>query len=195
MLTLCLDTAYKYLSLALIEDDQLIAAIDEPCFKRQSELVFVRMGELFKQAKKQPLDIDAICITKGPGSYTGVRIAMSIAKTIAEVKGITLYTISTLKLYAGNQADTAVILDARAERIYYGRYNYSEVLIPDQILSLKDFKDDALHSIGDLTLIGQKEKMPLISACFLKTKDSWEKVDNVAYLTPLYLKESSAYQK
>ena len=100
MLTLCMDTAYKYLSLALIEDGKIIAAIDEECFKKQSELIFVRLGDLFDIANKEPLDIDSVCISEGPGSYTGVRIAMSIAKTICEVANLVLYKIYNFLVFA-----------------------------------------------------------------------------------------------
>ena len=81
MLTLCIDTAYKYLTCALIRDDEIIASYSKECFKRQSEMVFSALEEIFDQAKVARDSIDSLCITKGPGSYTGVRIAMSLAKT------------------------------------------------------------------------------------------------------------------
>ena len=84
MLTLCIDTAYKYLTCVLIENDQIISSYFEECFKHQSEEVFVALDRIFKEAGKSRDDIDSICISEGPGSYTGVRIAMTIANCIRE---------------------------------------------------------------------------------------------------------------
>lgn len=193
MLTLCMDTAYKYLSLSLIEDGKLIAAIDEECFKKQSELIFVRLGDLFKTANKEPLDIDSVCISEGPGSYTGVRIAMSIAKTICEVAKFDLYTISTLKLYAGNNDNTLVLLDARAKRVYMGAYDAGKEVVKDCVKEISEVDLGNFNLVGDLSLFNKEDVMPKISECFLNTMDSWVKQDNIAYLVPKYLKESEAY--
>lgn len=193
MLTLCMDTAYKYLSLTLIEDDKIIAAIDEECFKKQSELIFVRLADLFKMANKEPLDIDSVCISEGPGSYTGVRIAMSIAKTICEVAKFDLYTISTLKLYAGNKPNTMVLMDARAKRVYTAVYDNNNVIVEDSVKEIAEVDLADYNLVGDLSLFGKEDKMPKISECFLATKDAWVKQDNIAYLVPKYLKESEAY--
>ena len=92
MLTLCIDTAYKYLTCALIQDNHIIGSYCKECFKKQSEEVFLALDETFKQANVERKDIDSICISEGPGSYTGVRIAMTIAKTIGELLKIDVYT-------------------------------------------------------------------------------------------------------
>ena len=152
MLTLCIDTAYKYLSLALIRDDQLLYGIDEECFKHQSEMVFVKMQELFENAGIRPNDIDSICISDGPGSYTGVRIAMTIGKVIAAVNKIDLYTISTLQLYANGEKDTMVILDARAKRVYVGLYDGIDQVIKDQVCELDKIDLGGHNLYGDLYL-------------------------------------------
>ncbi|MDO4198469.1 MAG: tRNA (adenosine(37)-N6)-threonylcarbamoyltransferase complex dimerization subunit type 1 TsaB [Erysipelotrichaceae bacterium] len=193
MLTLCIDTAYKYLVLALIEDDHIISSYCEPCLKRQSEEVFVRMEELFRNSGKERKDIDSICITKGPGSYTGVRIAMSIAKVIGEVLPCDVYTISTLRLYASNNEKTMVLMDARAKRAYVGVYDKEECLLEDTTMYLDeiDIKDYSL--VGDASLFDKEDSYPNLAEAFLMTKGSWEKVENIAYLTPEYLKESEKY--
>lgn len=195
MLTLCMDTAYKYLSLSLIKDGEIIAAIDEPCFKKQSELLFVRLQTLFEEAHLKPLDIDSVCISEGPGSYTGVRIAMSVAKTICEVAKLDLYKISTLRLYANNQEDTMVVLDARAKRAYVGIYDHSKIVMEDQVQYVEEIELGKHHLIGDLSLFGQEDYMPKISECFKNTQAVWEKQENIAYMVPKYLKESDSYYR
>ena len=74
MITLCMDTSHIYLSLALIRDDEIIGEVQEECWKHQSEEIFPKLEEMLSKLSLKSDDIDQIVITKGPGSYTGVRI-------------------------------------------------------------------------------------------------------------------------
>ena len=195
MLTLCIDTAYKYLTVCLIQDNNLLASISNECFKRQSEEIFVALDELFNKSDIKKEDIDSLCITSGPGSYTGVRIAMTIAKVYCEVKKISLYKISTLRLYAGNKDKTMVVMDARANRAYVGVYDKNECILKDCIKELQDVDSKDYDVVLDGALIGKENKMTDIPKCFLDTKDSWEKVEEINFLAPDYLKESNEYYR
>ena len=195
MLTLCLDTAYKYLTCVLMEDEEIIEARSFECFKRQSEEVFMVLDEILKASDRKILDIDSICITKGPGSYTGVRIAMTIAKVIASVKGLDLYTISTLRLYANAKANTMVLMDARASRAYVGVYDGLNIIKDDSVQELKEIDCGNYDVIGDGHLIEKEDKMFNIAECFKNTKAIWEKVDDIDHLVPAYLKESESYYR
>lgn len=195
MLTLCIDTAYKYLTLVLMEDDKIIDSISFECFKRQSEEVFVYLDKLFSESKIDKKDIDAMCITKGPGSYTGVRIAMTIAKVLCQVKDIKLYTISTLRLYAGNHEKTMVIMDARANRAYVGVYDKETCLLEDCAMELKDIDTKDYNIVLDGSLVGKEDVAPNIPECFLACKNLFEEVENINHLAPEYLKESTAYYR
>lgn len=195
MLTLCIDTAYKYLTVCLIRDNELLTSISNECFKRQSEEIFVALDELFNKSNIKKEDVDSLCITSGPGSYTGVRIAMTIGKVFCEVKDISLYKISTLRLYAGNKEKTMVIMDARANRAYVAVYDKKECILKDCIKELKDIDAKDYDVVLDGSLIGKENKMPDIPKCFLDTKDSWEKVEEINFLAPDYLKESNEYYR
>ena len=154
MLTLCIDTAYKYLTCALISDNKIISEISFECFKKQSEELFVCLKKVFEQVNMNPKEIDSICISEGPGSYTGVRIAMTIAKTIGELFNIDVYTISTLKLYAGNKENVMVLMDARANRAYVGIYDKETVILQDCAIELEKINKENYCVIGDGSLIG-----------------------------------------
>lgn len=193
MLTLCIDTAYKYLTCALIKDEELIADISVPCFKKQSEELFVTLKQVFDEAKINPKEIDSICISEGPGSYTGIRIAMSLAKTIAQVLPCDLYTVSTLRLYASGNPKTMVIMNARADRAYVGVFNNNEIIIDDHIDEIKMINPMDYTVVGDGLLVNKIDNYPDIGEAFLKTKSVWKKVDNIAFLVPKYLKESESY--
>ena len=195
MLTLCIDTSYKFLALALIKDQELIAKYNEECFKGQSEALLVKVKELFEKVGLEPLAIDSICIAKGPGSYTGVRIAMTLAKVMASVARLDLYTISTLRLYAGGREKTMVIMDARANRAYIGIYDRDKILLNDCVMDVSAITFDDYDVVGDASLIGKDDVKVDIATSFLNTKDYWEKVDDIDHLTPNYLKENSAYLK
>lgn len=195
MLTLCIDTAYKYLTCALIEDDQVLSSYSKECFKKQSEEVFSALEQVFTNSGRDKRSIDAICISEGPGSYTGVRIAMSIAKVMGEVLPCNVYKISTLRLYAANRENCMVIMDARASRVYCGIYNKEQVIMEDQAIEIKDVDVKDFTVVGDGALVGKENDYGDIAEAFLKTRLYWEKVENIAYLEPKYLKESESYYR
>ena len=79
MKTLCLDSAHKYLVIGLYENDRMICGTANLSWKRQSETIFPELMRLMKEAGWDSDDVDEVVITDGPGSYTGVRIAMCLS--------------------------------------------------------------------------------------------------------------------
>ena len=195
MLTLCIDTAYKYLTSALIHDDEILSSYSEACFKRQSEEVFNALEDVFRKAGVNKREIDSICISSGPGSYTGVRIAMTIAKVIGEILPCDVYIVSTLRLYAGNRPNCLTLMDARAGRAYVAVYDEGKAVMEDTILPIEEIDAEDRNVIGDASLLGKEDDFGDIAQSFLTTKPYWHKVDEIAYLTPDYLKESESYLK
>lgn len=194
MITLCMDTSHVFLVLALIKDDQLIASVQEECWKKQSEQIFPKLIALCETAGVEPDDISQAVISKGPGSYTGVRIAMTVAKVFCAMKKIPLYTIGTLQLYAGNET-CRVLTDARGKRAYTNIYEEGRALEEDSVLE-NDAIKEAYHGekiIGDGHLIGCEDCWPDIAENFLKTEALWQKADNVHLVVPEYLKSSESY--
>lgn len=197
MKTLCMDSAHRYLVLALYEDDQLLQSVEYQAWKRQSETLFVELNRLMDLAHWTPDDIDQVVITDGPGSYTGVRIAMSVAKVFCTRKKKPLYTISTMQLYAGMCEHAFVMLDARSSRAYCGVVEQGR-LVEESILTLEEaaqrLATETYTLFGDCELI-DKESAPLTFARnFMAVKDSWKIVENVHTLVPRYLKEQDAYK-
>ena len=195
MLTLCIDTAYKYLTCALIKDDKVISSYSESCFKRQSEEVFHALEDVFTSAEVNRREIDSICISSGPGSYTGVRIAMTIAKVIGQVLPCDVYTVSTLRLYAGNRKNCMALMDARAGRAYVAIYDEGKTVLTDTILPVEAIRAEDHNVIGDGSLLGKEDDYGDIAQSFLAVKPYWHKVEEIAYLVPDYLKESESYLK
>ena len=80
MITLLLDSSSHHLSVALVKGDKILSFIDEKAFQTQSELMVQRIYELLVREKVTPADVKRLIVAYGPGSFTGVRIAVTIAK-------------------------------------------------------------------------------------------------------------------
>ncbi|MBM6832195.1 tRNA (adenosine(37)-N6)-threonylcarbamoyltransferase complex dimerization subunit type 1 TsaB [Faecalicoccus acidiformans] len=196
MISLCMDSAYKQLVLGLYEDDALLAGISLEAFKKQSETIFVELNKLLGQTKLDYKDIDRIVITKGPGSYTGIRIAMTIAKVLCSQMHKELYTISTMQLYAGLEPSANVILDARSHRAYVAHLEKGKIIGGTQILDLEDVKKFLEAHPGKVfgdALLSETETSNFLKN-FIDLKAEYQKVENIHALVPDYLKESDAYK-
>ena len=191
MITLCLDTSHTYLVVALIQDDTLLDSYSEPCPKQQSEKVFPVMIELLEKNHLGRDDIDQVVITKGPGSYTGVRIAMSIAKVLRSIKHIPLYTIGTLRLYAGDKK-CRVVLDARGKRAYTAVYENGKEIEAPNVKAIDEISESGMI-VGDGALFGKDNDYEDLAENFLLTKPEWHLEENVHLVVPDYLKDKDAY--
>lgn len=196
MISLCMDSAYKNLVLGLYEDNRLLAGIAKEAFKQQSETIFVELNKLLEQTHLDYKDIDRVIITDGPGSYTGIRIAMTIAKVLCTQMHKELYCISTMQLYAGLEPSANVILDARSNRAYIAHVENGKIQGEAQVLPLEEVKTMiAQHPgtlMGDGYLLDEEAK----SSDFLKNfiEVPARKIENIHALVPQYLKSSSAYK-
>ena len=119
----------------------------------------MELNRLLKETGLDYKDMDRVIITKGPGSYTGIRIAMTIAKVLCSQMHKDLYTISTMQLYAGIEKQANVILDARSQRAYVAHVEDGQIQGNTQILTLDEVKEFIETNpgilLGDADLIGQ----------------------------------------
>ena len=192
MITLCMDTSHTWLVIGLIKDDQVIGKVREKCWKKQSEELFPRLTALMNDCHLQPEDIDQIVISKGPGSYTGVRIAMTVAKVFCAMADKPIYTVSTLLLYAGKK-NCRVVTDARGKRVYTCLFFDGKALEEERAVEIENLEIGDVNIVGDGALVGRQDEWPDIVDNFLELKDEWEKHDNVHLVVPEYLKSSASY--
>ncbi|MBQ1299776.1 MAG: tRNA (adenosine(37)-N6)-threonylcarbamoyltransferase complex dimerization subunit type 1 TsaB, partial [Erysipelotrichaceae bacterium] len=160
MYTVGVDTSHQFLLLALLKDDKLVEGVQLDCFKHQSEYLIPEISKLLERHGLEASDIDSFVVAQGPGSYTGVRIGMTMAKVLGSLMNKDVYTLSTLQLYAGVE-DCYVIMDARARRVYVGRYKDGKPLMEDTIYTndrMKEIIDSGANVIGDLHLFGQEDR-------------------------------------
>lgn len=197
MIRLAMDTSFHFLTLALFKDDALLVSIQKEAYKQQSETIFTELDALFNSVHLKPTDLNEIIVTHGPGSYTGLRIAMTIVKILGTIAPIQVYTLSSLQVLAGLEKNVSILIDARAERVYFARYLDGVPLVDDGVYPLEEAKSfihegDRLY--GHLNLLGLEERWPKYATHFIDLKSFWIKVEAIHTLAPRYLKEHSAYQ-
>lgn len=196
MITLCMDTSTQFLVIALIRDDQIVAKFQEKCWKKQSEELFPRLMDLMKEAGLEPEDIGQVVVSEGPGSYTGVRIAMTVAKVICAMRNLPIATVGTLQLFAGMEPRARVVLDARGGRVYTAVYEYGVLSGTVEAKPCEEVKAEILEAetvIGDGSLVGREDQIPDLADNFLALKDQWKYAENVHLVKPEYLKSSESY--
>ena len=197
MYTVGVDTSHQFLLLALLKDDRLVEGVQLDCFKHQSEYLIPEIKKLLERHHLEAKDIDSFVVAEGPGSYTGVRIGMTMAKVLGSLMNKDVYTLSTLQLYAGLE-DCYVIMDARARRVYVGRYKDGKALMEDTVYPndrMQEIIDSGEKVIGDLHIFGKEDIYGNLAQHFADLRDFWKKVSNVDLLTPKYLKSSEEYLK
>src|SRR6185312_10126528 len=97
MIWLGIDTANTPLSIAIVKDGELLAEENSAMAVNHSLRAMPAIEELLAKVSITPSAIDAIAVSEGPGSYTGVRIGVTIAKTLAWTLNKPLFGISSLK--------------------------------------------------------------------------------------------------
>ncbi len=195
MYTIGIDTSHQFLVLVLMDENKIVDYIQKDCPKLQSEYIVLELDKLLKNNSILLDEVKNVVVTIGPGSYTGVRIGLTVAKILGSIVGKTLYTLSTLQLYAGTD-NALVLMDARAKRCYVGRYNNGASIVEDTVLTNEEIKEmfnSDVTLIGDLHLFGKENYYPDIAGNFMLLKEMWNKVENVDVLTPVYLKSSQEY--
>lgn len=197
MKTVFLDTSYKTMTIACVEHKQVVAFYHEEAFKRQSELAMSVLDESIKEAGWVPREIDEIVIASGPGSYTGVRIAMTIAKTLAAISDIRVKTITSLEIFVESPDKTLVLFDARSERAYVGMFENRKYIQGPLVCTVDQIKEliesETFIVKGDGHLLGKTDSFTLNKQEVITLVENAKLVEDVDHLKPLYLKEMSAY--
>ena len=83
MNSLILDSSDKYLEVSVAVDNKIVIRTAYECWQKQSENMIPEIDKALKEANIKPKEINEILVTVGPGSYTGVRIALTVAKVYA----------------------------------------------------------------------------------------------------------------
>jgi len=138
VLTLALDTTSRTMSVALLQDDQLVAELFADAGKQHAETLLPAIAHVLDEAGYVARDIDLFACATGPGSFTGVRVGLSTAKGLARAFERSLVGVSSLEALAMNGILSPLVicpmLDARRSEVYTALYRPD----PDGFLELVD---------------------------------------------------------
>ncbi|HEX7370781.1 MAG TPA: tRNA (adenosine(37)-N6)-threonylcarbamoyltransferase complex dimerization subunit type 1 TsaB [Rhodanobacteraceae bacterium] len=159
MKLLAIETSTEACSVALLQDDHILDR-SELAPRRHAELVLPMAEELLAEAGIARSQLDAIAVGQGPGAFTGVRLAISVAQGLAFALDIPVLPISSLAALAmqapSNGAAILAAIDARREEIYAGTFrhganNLVEPLDRERVLAASDLNlpsADAWNVLG-----------------------------------------------
>ncbi|WP_243292905.1 tRNA (adenosine(37)-N6)-threonylcarbamoyltransferase complex dimerization subunit type 1 TsaB [Bacillus sp. FJAT-47783] len=146
MTVLSIDTSNYPLGVALVNEQKVIGEFITNIKKNHSVRAMPAVEQLMKDCDIQVDQLTKIVVAEGPGSYTGVRIGVTIAKTIAWSKNIPLVGVSSLEALAANgqyfNGYICPLFDARRGQVYTGLYEYEKemkTILPDENILLSDW--------------------------------------------------------
>ena len=212
-----IETSTTVCSVCISEDAKCKCFRENFAGNNHSELIGVFVQEILAESGFQPKDLDAVALSIGPGSYTGLRIGTSFAKGLCYGSNLKLITIPTLKIIAQNAKekynieDDALLcpmIDARRMEVYCCVYDskLNEVRATEpQIIDENSFadilEDKKIYFFGNgaakckpfithENAIFLSEVYPLATSMIKLADESFESKDfaDVAYFEPFYLK-------
>ena len=212
MYTLHIDSTTKLCSVAISKDDKLLELTEVNSDQLvHSEKLHLFIEECLLKAKVKLSELKAINVSKGPGSYTGLRIGVSAAKGLAYGLSIPLISVDTLEAMAdsvssANDAVLIPMIDARRMEVFCSIHQNGKCLrtVSAEVLeesSFSEFNDKKVFFFGD----GAAKAIETLNPNFtfvdeIKTSSSnlirlgWLKYnasdfENIAYFEPFYLKD------
>ena len=205
MRVLALDSSGIVASVAVVEDDTLVAEYTVNYKKTHSQTLLPMLDEIVKMTELDLKTIDAIVVAKGPGSFTGLRIGSATAKGLGLALDKPLVGIPTVEALAYNLYDVngliCPIMDARRKQVYTGIYRYEDhrlMTVKDQmavgieeLLSMLNDVGEAVTFLGDgvpvfKDIIADKLTVPF---SFAPAHLSRQRAGAVGALGVLYYKE------
>lgn len=133
--TLLLDSSNTSLTVGLVKEDSLIESISYEAWQCQSEHMIPEIDKILNKHSVSKDDINGVVVSNGPGSYTGVRIAITIAKVIGVALGVDVYPVSSLQILKNGKKPSICLVNARSNRSYIGVYENEKCLLNDQIMT------------------------------------------------------------
>lgn len=203
MILLAIDTSTDFLSLAVMRDGNTLAKFHEKTDRRHSILLVPMIDKLLKKARLKLKQVDCFVISIGPGSFTGLRIGVTVVKGLAFSLKKPVITVPTLDIIAYNargfKGVVCPVLDARKKKVYASLYRSDGesvkkisryLLLPLDELLKKTAKYDKVLFLGDTKENSfKKDWHPRAEVAAILAKDDIKKKRFVKPedLEPMYL--------
>lgn len=212
-----IETATQTCSVALSVDGELIALKEETATQLHAKNLTLFIQDVMQQASLSYQHLDAIAVSKGPGSYTGLRIGVSTAKGLSYALDKPLIAIDTLKMMANGflvenasyEAYVCPMIDARRMEVYTTLYNSTlQIINPTCAKIIDESSFEVELSANQITFIGDGalKCLPFLkndnavfselnfnSAAYMTALAAeafdQQKFEDVAYFEPYYLKD------
>ena len=154
---LCIETSGKYCSVALSRGVELLAESESNDEYDHSAMLALHIQDVLSQSKLGFDQVNAVALSSGPGSYTGLRVGASTAKAICYASGIELIAISTLEAIASEAMERSPdsdlyfpVMDARRMEVYVAAFDKSgQRLLHDMALEVTESTFSRLISAGE----------------------------------------------
>lgn len=141
---LCIETATTVCSVALCDLQKVLAVKEDHGVRSHATVLTILIQDLLRETGIRALDLEAVAVSKGPGSYTGLRIGVSVAKGIAYAASRPLIATGTLQTMFngividaseryGTDSDTVFcpVIDARRMEVYYSHFDANGNILKD----------------------------------------------------------------
>ena len=199
MKILFIDTSTLYLNIAIIEDDKIIFNHKEKVEKDMSSKIIPIIDSGFKKCSFNIKDINKIFVVNGPGSFTGVRIGVTVAKTIAWSLNIDLIPLSSLEFIASTNSSKKYrvpMIDARRGNVFAGIYDENLFnIFPDQLISYEQLSKKIDESYEQISYHLENNLKPDGNILKVINKHLLDTPINPHLLKPNYLKLTEAEEK
>ena len=201
MKILYIDTSSSYLYSSILEDTKILAEVKKEYGQNLSKEALPEIANLFEQTKLDPKDINKIIVVNGPGSFTGIRIGLTIAKVYAWTLNIDIITISSLEamsISCEEETNHVPMLDARRGYVFGAIFDKEgKEIFKQKHIKLVDL-DEEIKKLDDYVVITNDEfedykivnYNPNISKIVEKTMN--RKPTNPHAVNPEYLKLTEA---
>ena len=186
---LFIDSATTNLVVAIINEGKIAYIYDNNDGHDTSSKMMPVLSEAFDMVNFKPQDIDKIFVVTGPGSFTGIRVGLTVAKTMAYALNIPIVPISSLEVMASCSGGTALI-NARRGYVFAGTYDEKlNVIYPDSYVLMSDKLDKPYISYDEFEFTVEKPKIDVLKVIKKHEKDY---PVNPHTLKPNYLKMTEA---
>ena len=212
MKSLVLDTLFENLSLGLLEDHEVRALLYTHCRRRNAKIVLAQLQELLRNLNWDLENLDELIVNRGPGSYTGVRIALSVVRTIAQVLKLPIRCVTSLEVMAFQVSPRLkpfpVMLNCTRQEVFWAWFEFNEKGFPEmtseiELVVIKDLPNAVLESPAHILQLGQRRDPELnkLEKLFLHypVPDAWMihqavhlgqvKALPIEQVQPLYIKK------
>lgn len=156
-----IDTSSSYLYLGIVKNDDLLISLKEKFDHDLSKFTLPKVVEIFDKVSMSVEDIDKIIVVDGPGSFTGIRIGITIAKVMAWSLNKKITTISSLEAMVISSLGTfeyyVPLIDARRGYVFAGVYDKSlKPILNNSYIKLSTIKE-RLNYIDDYVVVSNDE--------------------------------------